>query len=133
MLKVLRWLIFGAVVSLLPLAFAYNDLSYTLQQATLEKIIGNGELLVIVWVLSASAIGELFGSGSKLAILKVIAGGLSLLIILDAGHAFATITQAKAAKIAVDEALVVSSSIKLFLWSLVPSIACVAITEISDE
>ena len=102
MLRVLRWMIFGAVVSVLPLSFAYADLLVTSHAASLEKILGNGELLVIIWVLSSTAVGELFGSSGRLAWLKLIVGGATLLVILAAGHEFATITEARAANAPLD-------------------------------
>jgi ABC-type tungstate transport system substrate-binding protein len=70
--KVLRWIIFGAIVSLLPLAVAWVTLALTSaaqppQNPDLASVLGNGELLVVVWVLSASrsancsAAAQIFG------------------------------------------------------------------------
>jgi hypothetical protein len=127
MAKILRWAIFGVVISVLPLGFAYVDLVMKEQTATWAGVIGNGELLVIVWGLSAGAIGELFGSEGQ-PILKIICGGLTLLVIISAAHFFASITEARAANVKLDEAFIVSASTKLFIFSLAPSLACLAIT-----
>jgi hypothetical protein len=59
--KIVRWLIFGAIISLLPLAFTFGDLALRGRPHHLADVMGNGELLVVVWVLSASALGEMFG------------------------------------------------------------------------
>jgi hypothetical protein len=82
--RILRWLLFGAVVSVLPLVYTFVDLMMRSETPNLHKIIGNGELLVIVWVLSASAFGELIGSDSDNKVLKIIFGGCTFIIILSA-------------------------------------------------
>src|SRR5262249_21968577 len=114
--KILRWIIFGAVVSLLPLLFAWVILALTsqgtaLQSTYLEKVIGNGELLVVVWVLSASAIGELFGSGNNLRHAKIITGGLTFIIILASTGLFSWVVEARAANQFVNENLLINLSI----------------------
>jgi hypothetical protein len=130
MLRMVRWLIFGVVISLLPLGLTYFDLRMNAKPVAVVTVIGNGELFVIVWVLSAGAIGELFGSGNRFAALKAVCGGITLIAILAAGHAFASVTEARAAQMVLDDAYVVKQSINLFLFSLVPSMACVAMSEI---
>ena len=127
MLKVVRWIIFEVIISVLPLGFAYVDLTMKAKDPTWAGVIGNGELLVIVWAISAGAIGELFGSDGR-PLLKVICGGLTLLVIISATHFFSAITEARASNVKLDDAFVVSASVKLFIFSLAPSLACLAIT-----
>jgi hypothetical protein len=57
--KVLRWFIFGVLISLLPLAYTYENLTIKSQPAEMTKVVGNGELVIIVWALCAGALGEL--------------------------------------------------------------------------
>jgi len=125
MVKVLRWLIFGAGVSLLPLSIAYVDLRMRSQQINLEKIIGNGELLVIVWVLSASAIGELSGSADAKRVAKIVFGGLTFIVILVSALFFSSITEAHVNKTDVDEQFIVIVSIALYIVSLIPCSVCI--------
>jgi len=127
--KILRWLVFGAVVSVLPLGYAYGDLLLRLQEASLAKVISNGELLVVVWVLCASALGELFGSGDKYPIPKIIAGGLVLILIIASALFFSSITEARAANISIDEHFVVVGSAWLFFSSLIACLICLACSE----
>jgi len=84
-------------------------------------------LLVVIWAICAGAIGELFGSSGR-PLLKVICGGLTLVALISAAHFFAAITEARAYNIKLDDAFIVSASIKLFIFSLGPSLACLAIT-----
>lgn len=128
MLRITRWVFFGVIVSLLPLGFTYVDLIMKEKQVTLSTVIGNGELLVIVWVLCAGAIGELFGTDGH-PFLKVVFGALTLITIISAAHFFAAITEARASNIRLDDDFIVSASVKLFVFSLAPSVACLWITD----
>jgi hypothetical protein len=57
--RLVRWGIFGVTVSLLPLVFSYVSLLLKAQAATVAIIVGNGELLVIVWALCAGALARI--------------------------------------------------------------------------
>jgi hypothetical protein len=127
--KLLRWLIFGAAVSLLPLVYTYVDLQLKGQDVTIGRLIANGELLVIVWVLSASAIGELIGSAETRRVAKIVFGGATFIIILSSAMFFSSIAEARAAKIAIDEDYVTLMSIILFLSSLPSCSVCIYSTE----
>ena len=129
-LKISRWVFFVAVISILPLYLAYSDLLTADHPATLEQIIGHGELYVIVWVLVASAASELFGVGKTFNVFKVMAGALSLYLIVIAAHKFGMISEANALKAAIDPANVVRESIQLFLSAIVVSLGCLVISEL---
>ena len=58
------------MIALLPLLYSYQSLTIRSQTASWDKIIGNGELLVIIWALCAAAIGELVGGSKNFAISK---------------------------------------------------------------
>jgi hypothetical protein len=127
--KLARWIIFGAIVSLLPLVFAWITLVLASQtdpprDPELKQIVGNGELLVIIWVLSATAIGELFGSGGGLQIPKIITGGFTLIVIILAAGLFVWTVDERALNRPVNEALLVRYSIYMFISSIVCSIGC---------
>lgn len=127
--KILRWLVFGALASLLPLGFSYADLALRARPVGLGWVIGNGELLAIIWVLSAAAFGQLVGSGPAMKNLKILAGGFTLLIIVSAALLSASIVEARANNVTVDETLVVNASLGLYLISVVPCVVCVACSE----
>jgi hypothetical protein len=126
MQKLARWIFFGALVSLLPLVFTYLDLNVRGQAVSLEKLIGNGELLVIVWVLSASAIGELIGSPDAQPMLKIVFGGLTFIVIIMAALFFSSIAELRATNAPkVDGEFIVTASIVLYLASLLPCSVCI--------
>jgi hypothetical protein len=131
MQKLTRWIFFGALVSLLPLAFTYMDLQLRGQTVTLEKLLGNGELLVIVWVLSASAIGELIGAPDAAPMLKIVFGGLTFIVIIMAALFFSSIAELRATNAdKVDNHFIVIASIALYIGSLIPCSVCIVTSEL---
>jgi hypothetical protein len=128
--KVIRWLVFGSLISILPLVYAWMDLRVRGETATFQRIIGNGELLVIVWVLAASAIGELFGSKGTNPKPKIFFGGITFALIIVSALFFASITEAREAKTNLDGSFVVVVSIIFYLASLVPCSYCLYWSEL---
>jgi len=128
--KIVRWLIFGAIISLLPLAFTFGDLALRGRPHRLVDVIGNGELLVVVWVLSASALGEMFGGKGGRPILHILAGGLTLVVIVAAALLFAFVAEAKAGTQPVNEDLLVNLSVILYVVSLFPCVGCLICSEL---
>jgi len=127
--KTLRWVFFGVMISLLPLFYSYQSLTIRSQVASWDKIIGNGELLVIIWALCAGAIGELFGATPNYAISKVISGAAALLVLILSALLFADVTGARAAGAKIDEVVVVSTSIWLLVFGIISCASCVALSE----
>jgi hypothetical protein len=66
--KIARWIIFGALVSIIPLGVFYEILVIRNQPANLGKIMGNGELLIVTWVLCAGALGELLARAERIRV-----------------------------------------------------------------
>jgi hypothetical protein len=129
MTKVLRWLVFGAAVSVLPLLYAFFDLKFNGHTPTWLQIVGGGELLVVTWVLAASALGELFGGSDKYPKTKIVFGGTTFLMIVAAALFFSSIAVAKANKVTLNEDYVVTVSLSLFVISLVPCCICLLFSE----
>jgi hypothetical protein len=128
--KIVRWLIFGAIISLLPLAFTFGDLALRGRPHHLVDVIGSGELLVVVWVLSASALGEMFGGSSGHPVLRIVTGGLTLLVIVLSAMLYALVAEAKAGGQPIDEELLVNASMILYVGSLIPCVFCLICSEI---
>jgi hypothetical protein len=127
--KIARWIVFGALVSVIPLGVSYENLVIKSQSASLDKIMGNGELLIVVWVLCAGALGELLGSGSEFKLLKVLSGGGTLAILIICALMFGSVTEDRAANISINEAELVASSMKLFAIGFLSCIASLALSE----
>ncbi len=131
--KIVRWLIFGAIISLLPLAFTFGDLALRGRPHHLADVMGNGELLVVVWVLSASALGEMFGGKGGRPIFHIVVGGATLLVIVVAALLFAFITEARAGGQPINEDLLVNASIILYGVSLIPCVFCLICSEVRPD
>ncbi len=131
--KIVRWLIFGAITSLLPLAFTFGDLALRGRPHHLVDVMGNGELLVVVWVLSASALGEMFGGKGGRPILHIVVGGLTLLVIVFSALLFAFVAEAKAGSLPVNEELLVNASMILYGISLIPCVLCIICSELKPD
>lgn len=127
--KLLRWAVFGVSVPLLPLLCSYVFLFVKAQPVTWSKILGNGELLVIVWALCAGAIGELFGSSANFRHFKIVSGGFTLIILIFAALMFAGVAEAKLAGAGIDEARLVWTSSIVLLFGLVGCGSCILLSE----
>ncbi len=127
--KIVRWLIFGAIISLLPLALTFGDLALRGRSHHLMDVIGHGELLVVIWVLSASALGEMFGGSGGHPILRIVTGGMTLLAIVLSALLYALVAEAKAGGQPIDEELLVNPSMILYVVSLVPCVFCLICSE----
>jgi hypothetical protein len=129
LVKIARWAFFAVLVSLLPLVYSYENLLVKSQTATLAKVLGNGELLIIVWALCAGAIGELFGGTTNYRVAKIVAGGLTLLVLIFSALLFASVAEARVSGIPLDELNLVATSIRLLIFGLICCASCVALSE----
>jgi hypothetical protein len=80
--KLARWIIFGVLVALVPLAYSYLDLIVKHRPATIEAVANDGGLLLIISAICAGSLGELIGSGNGAIIAKIISSGATIIILL---------------------------------------------------
>ncbi|WP_420127621.1 hypothetical protein [Longimicrobium sp.] len=118
--KLVRWLMFSVLVSLVPLAMTYFGLRLDRRQVHLEMLLGRGELLLISTTLGAAALGELLPGGRDNAIGKLLAAGTSRVGILVCSFYFATIQS----RTAPDAQAILAASVWLFTGMLVASAIC---------
>ncbi|MDV7341322.1 hypothetical protein RYZ26_17060 [Terasakiella sp. A23] len=127
--KLTKWLFFSVLVSLTPLLFNVLILVSKNKTFDLNAILGSGELLLIVAAMCAASIGEVIGSGNRLQIVKIIAGGASVIVLMVSALYFSSIAEAKLSQQPMDADIVSSTSISLFLISCITSSICIAISE----
>jgi hypothetical protein len=118
--KLVRWIMFSVLMSLVPLAASYFGLRLDRRPVHLEMLVARGELLLICTTLGAAAIGELFPSGRENAIGKMFAAGTSLLGLVVCSLYFAAVQSRPAA----DAEPILSASIWLFAGMLVAGGSC---------
>ena len=127
--KILRWLIFGVVVSLLPLAAAYATLAIRSQPATLRAVAGNGEVLIICWSLCAGALGELFGSTNRYKRQKMVVGGVTIAVIVFCTLVFAPIEERRLLNQSINEDFLLILSYWALGACILSSMGCLVLSE----
>ncbi|MGE4043417.1 MAG: hypothetical protein AB7F35_01095 [Acetobacteraceae bacterium] len=127
--KVLRWIIFGVLVSLVPLAVAYMNLLLKGKNIGLAEVTGKGEVLLICGSLCAGALGELFGSSEKYRKRKIFVGGITLVITLFCTYFFASVEEQLAENGVIDKAALLFLSWLALGLCIVSSISCLILSE----
>ncbi|OCC02398.1 hypothetical protein BA190_24040 [Labrys sp. WJW] len=125
--KVLRWLIFSIIFSLLPLGLDYLmalSRSKSPSGSIWADVIGRGELCLIAVTLSAVGAGEMYGTQLKGERLSVILGGASL---INTMLGVALYVMMKSA--ADTPSAYILFSIIIFFSTLVVATSCIAASE----
>jgi hypothetical protein len=128
--KLARWLLFGVLMALLPLAYNLLHVVTRGGKASVENLTGHGELLLVAAAISAAAIGELVASGPKAPIGKIVSGGGALLVLGFASLYFADVAWAEKTGEKLLASVVCNTSVVLFASAFVASLACVALSEV---
>jgi len=128
--KLIRWFLFGVVIALLPIIFNSLRLFTHGGSLTFGQLVGRGELLLVTAGISAKAIGELIGSSTSMKIPKIIAGGVSLVILALASLYFADVAATYANNQTLDLSVISRMSLILFLTAVVSGGSCVALAEV---
>jgi hypothetical protein len=130
LVKLLRWLIFGVAIALMPIVFGYVHLSIRGGGAGLTAIVGNGELLIVVAAMCAAAVGELLGSPESLRRSKIAAGGASVILLMLSSLYYADVAAASATGAHIDAELVAISSMAFYFVGLICCASCVVLSEL---
>lgn len=128
--KLVTWLIFSVLLAVVPLAAtavfqATRDLPYDLPTLTAQ-----GELLLVAASLCAAATGELFASGSRARVVKLIAGGAAVVVLLFAAIYFASVVSARQAGVPMNIIVIYHTSLAVFAGAFVASGSCVALSKL---
>jgi hypothetical protein len=127
--KLLRWLIFGVLLALVPLVFSWFCRLIFSEDASLKTLLSQGELLLITAALCAAAIGELLGSDDKQKNWKIISGGASLMILIFSALIFSVISNQSLFSTSPDIDAVKVASLIVYFCAFVSSGACVYLSE----
>ena len=119
--RISRWFVFGVIIALVPLGFAYVNQRIDGRTPALAEVIGRGELLLVSTAIAAAAAGELIASGRDRAVRKLLSGGGCVAIVLAASLCFAAVQ----GKTAPDLAAVGTVSVWLFGGTVLASASSV--------
>jgi hypothetical protein len=127
--KLTRWLIFSVLLALVPIAVSCVVQVAHGKELRISPALAHGELLLITASLCAASCGELFGTAPRYALGKIIAGGLSVLILVLATLLFSEVVSAWASGVPLVESITARTSMVLFCTSVVACGSCIALAE----
>ena len=127
--NVLKWLIFGVLLALVPLAAGWLFKLIFGGNTSLEALTSQGELLLITAGLCAAGVGSLIGSGEDLKKAKIVSGGLSIVILLLSAIVFSFISNPGVLTVKPDTNVVLQASIWIYICAFLSSGACAYLSE----
>jgi hypothetical protein len=130
--KLVRWIFFGVIMALLPIAFKIIAVYMKTGAYSVADILAQGELLLVASALCGAAIGELFVSPPSLKLAKIIVGGSTVIILIMASLCFAILPSSAFAvnEDSFNNHAVEALSKLMFLFSFIFSGLCVVLSEI---
>lgn len=123
--KIIRWIIFGVAIALLPLIFQFICLIVTGTKASLVAITSQGELLLISVCMGAAAIGEIIICDTKKKNLKILSVGSCVILLTLSALLFAFISQSNPSSSTLDNHAISNISLYLYGCSLISSGCCI--------
>jgi len=92
--NVVKWLIFGVVVSAVPVLYSILNLFVFRGRGwDPSLVLGNGEMFIIAATLCAGGLGELLGSNDNLRTWKLLSGGACVILLIMATLSFAGVSE----------------------------------------
>lgn len=129
----LKWVIFRAVLGLLPLAFSAFRMWAEHRSVTLEALFSRGELLLVACALSAGGIGELMASSAKQPILRLLLGGGSVVCLMFGALTYSHVSAQFSSSVPYDQSFVAVVSCFVYAFSLAFAAGCVILAEIGKK
>lgn len=127
--KIARWLLFGIVFPVVPLAANYLWLGLREEAPDFSAVLRNGELLLVTSIMCATALGEIIGTQEKYPIAKIVAGGLTAAIMMLAIMLFVNISEVRLNHGKISDVSIMSRSLIAFCFGIITCTSCVALSE----
>ena len=129
--KLTKWLFFSVAVALLPLSFHYLQLVMVGRSPGLADITQHGELLIISAAMAAAAIGDVVSAEVSRSILKMMAIGFCVIMLLLSSLLYAFISSCTMTGVDVKSHIASNISIITYVFTLITSASSIAITEVN--
>jgi hypothetical protein len=113
--KLIHWFIFSVLIATIPIGFNFIIRITTGTPVTLISLWGRGELLIIAVGIGGRGIGELLRSDTHRRTLRLLLGGISLILLIIASLWFGLIS----AEIPVQENVVSVGSILIYFFVVI--------------
>jgi len=130
--RLMFWLIFTVVISLLPIGFHALQFINRAQSVQLYDVISNGELFIISVGMAATAIGEALSkrSGSSLVLFMV---GICFILLIISAFLYADVAAMNMANNTSSlKQVLVTNSLLLYGFTFVCSTCCIGLVEIDN-
>ena len=123
--KIIKWIVFGVVIALLPLIFRLICLLVVGAKPSLVAVTSQGELLLISVCMGAAAIGEIIVCDTNKKNFKILSVGSCVILLILSALLFAFISQSNSASTTFNSQVVSNISLYLYGFSLISSGCCV--------
>jgi hypothetical protein len=130
--KFLKWLIFGVIFAITPLAADYSIQFMHVKEGmgfTWYDVIAKGELLLVCAAIAGAGVGELIGSGKSWLPFKIVTGGFCVILLLLTAELYSSIASDVRAHEVYDVHRLVNQSLLFFIFTLIASAGCILVGE----
>jgi hypothetical protein len=129
--RFIRWLTFTVLVSVLPIFAGWLAGQDRHRSVPVSNLLGHGALLIICVTMCATAAGELIHDRSQvLGTLKIIMGGLAILLALLSALWYADVAATALDASSLDATFVSTGSLLAFASAVVVSTLCICLAEV---
>lgn len=127
--RIAKWLFFGVLISVLPLALGGVSAA-TRKDVTFrfEGMYENGELLIVAAAIVGAALTELFSLGDQgLRLMRFLAGCFAATVVIASATWFADIAAATRDGSALDHDAIASGSLWVFISAVLSGLSCIVV------
>lgn len=129
----IRWLLFGIVLAVLPVAVNWISLQTRDLDASHTVVLGSGELLLVSAVLGATATGDLMGARSRrFLVFRTMLTGFNVILMILASLWFADVAATIRADDKVDREFVAFGSLVVFATTIIICACSFVVTRLED-
>ena len=131
--RIIRWLLFSVVISLIPFIFSYFKSILRGNIINLTILIERGELLLISTTIMAAAFGQYITSKLTIGLPEILLSGSSIFFIILSSLLYAEISTASSNGEQLEHNMVYTLSIVFFGVSLLISGSCIAFSKVESN
>lgn len=123
--RIIKWLLFGVLCSLLPIGFVALDFFTDGTGFNMANLIGKGELLLVSSGIAAAGLGELLTESPKKSVGVMFTGASSIILIGVCSYWFSSVASSASPNLE----NIANGSLWVFGVSVVTTIICFRQTE----
>ncbi|WP_335986714.1 hypothetical protein [Glycomyces sp. MUSA5-2] len=130
----IRWLLYGIVLAVLPVAVNWMSLQTRGMEASPTAVLGSGELLLVATVLGATATGDLMGARTRrFLVFRTSLTGCTVILMIFASLWYADIAATIRAGDRFERDFTAAGSFAVFVIMVVICACCFVVTRLEDK